>query len=77
MTKRQKKVPPSELCPDGVVLNVHWDKLVVGSSAFIPCMNTKAAKHALKRISDKRKIRLEMEIGIEAGVYGLRIWRTI
>jgi len=33
-----------ELSPDGVLIVVQWDVMGVGSSAFIPCIDTVTAK---------------------------------
>ena len=41
-----------DLNPDGVRVVVKWDNLVVGSSMFIPCVNTEEAMRQAAKILD-------------------------
>ena len=44
-----------DLSPDGVRIIVNWDKMVIGASFFVPCVNTHKAKEQLTTITkDKR-----------------------
>jgi hypothetical protein len=66
-----------DLHPDGVRIQVNWDKMVIGASVFIPCINTEEAiKQSIKIFAD-RGWTLDHRVRIEGGNLGLRIWRTV
>jgi hypothetical protein len=67
----------SDLCPDGVKVAVRWDKMQIGASIFVPCINTVLARKQAKVIFNRFGWGLHAERRIEGGKYGLRIWRTI
>lgn len=83
-SKKKVKKPPKvarqavgidDIRPDGVLVRVHWEKLEVGSSFFIPCLNTKKAMDELRRIAKRKEMKLTFKEIIENGCYGLRVWR--
>jgi hypothetical protein len=43
-----------DLDPDGVHIVVDWGALQVGSSFFVPCLNTTAAKKQIKTAFSRR-----------------------
>lgn len=67
---------PTTIAPDGVLVQVRWDDLVVGASVFIPCINTKKAVQQVKAIARKRGITVECVNRIESCKWGVRVWRT-
>ena len=59
-----------DLDPDGVKIIVKWDKMVVGASVFIPCINTEKAKKQLKRVAAMKQYETTINICIENGLWG-------
>lgn len=66
-----------DLNPDGVKVEINWDAFVVGSSFFIPCINTTLAKRQLTTITDNSSQQVTTKIRVENGRLGVRIWRTL
>tara|TARA_R110000822_G_scaffold14327_10_gene50597 strand:- start:4755 stop:4991 length:237 start_codon:yes stop_codon:yes gene_type:complete len=78
MSKRSKKILRTyDLHPDGVHLTVDWGKMVIGSSLFIPCINTEEALKQAFNIFNDQKWTFKHKIKIENGILGLRIWRIV
>lgn len=65
-----------DLHPDGVHVVVDWGALNVGSSFFIPCIDTTAARRQIKDVFKRRGWKMRTYTGPEAGVWGLRVWRV-
>jgi hypothetical protein len=65
-----------DLFIDGVRAVVDWDRLKVGDSAFLPCLNLSAAQRQLAAIFRRRKWTLRTAICVEKHVLGVRFWRT-
>jgi hypothetical protein len=65
----------SDISPDGVRIVIDWDKFVVGTSVFIPCLNTKQAIADIVDASGISKSDLIKRVCIEGGMYGVRVWR--
>ena len=66
-----------DLNPDGVRIIVKWDDLVVGASAFIPCVNTEEAMRQAAKILVGRDYKTEARVVVEDEILGVRIWRTV
>ena len=66
-----------DLDPDGVKIIVKWDKMVVGASVFIPCINTEKAKKHLKRVAAMKQYETTIHICIENRQWGVRMWRLL
>ena len=66
----------SDISPDGVRIVIDWDKFVVGTSVFIPCLNTKKAIADIVIASSIPKSNLLKRVCIEGGKYGVRVWRS-
>lgn len=66
-----------DLNPDGVVIQVEWDKFDVGSSFFIPCINTQRATEQVRRICGTFDAQVRCKARAENGRWGLRVWRTM
>ncbi len=67
----------SDLSPDGVRIVVDWDGFVVGSSIFIPAINTTEALIQIRAICDIPKYVVEHSVRIDNGRYGVRVWRVV
>ena len=65
----------SDISPDGVRIVIDWDKFVVGTSVFIPCLDTKRAITDIVVASGIPKTNLIQRVRIEEGKYGVRVWR--
>ena len=84
MTKLSKKMKIKQgvlrtydIAPDGVRVVINWDSMVVGSSFFVPCINTQQAVNELKRITGEKGWSISVKSFIENGKLGVRIWRTL
>ncbi len=61
----------------GVDYFIEWDRLVVGSSIFLPTTATKRqAFEALQPYARYLGIQLQVRSRCEYGRYGVRFWRT-
>ena len=65
-----------DIFPDGIHVVVDWDQIKVGSSVFIPCIDTTCARQQVKKVFAKRGWSARCRIGIESGTWGVRIWRV-
>jgi len=63
--------------PDGVEIKVAWDLFKIGSSVFIPCINTARAKKQVRKITDNMGYDVKMTARAENHKWGVRIWRTL
>lgn len=66
-----------DLSPDGVVIEVPWDKMAIGMSIFVPCIDTEAAIKQVTGIAKERHWEFEHRLRIEDGRLGVRFWRTV
>lgn len=66
-----------ELCPDGVCMRINWNRFVVGSSVFMPCIDVEKAKQEVQKMAKHRCIKLKAVVRIENGLYGVRFWRVL
>lgn len=64
-----------QVAPDGLRMVVDWDQLRVGSSLFIPCINTTKAKKDVLVIFERKGWRMRYAIRVENGFWGVRFWR--
>ena len=67
-----------DLNPDGVRIVVDWGAMVVGSSVFIPCINTNKALQQVKRICvEELEGDVRAKMVIEKPFSGVRVWRIV
>ena len=67
-----------DLNPDGVRIVVDWSAMVVGSSVFIPCINTNKALQKVKRICvEEFEWDVRVKMVIEKPFSGVRVWRIV
>lgn len=64
-----------DLDPDGVPIFVEWDRMRLGDSLFIPCLNTTAAMKQVRAVFARRRWNMRVQIRTENHIWGLRIWR--
>jgi hypothetical protein len=65
----------NDLGPDGVRIIVNWDKMVVGASAFVPCVNTSQCKKEVVDIAKRLGFSVECRVVVEDQKLGVRVWR--
>ena len=69
-----------QVCPDGVVIGINWEKFVVGASVFIPAINLTELNKQMQIIANEKEIKLKGFDRIEAGKLGMRTgyrdWET-
>jgi len=73
----QKPLKTDDINPDTVKIIIQWDKMVVGASVFIPCIDTEKAKQQLEKVAELKSWQVEMRVRIENEMFGVRIWRTV
>jgi len=67
-----------DLNPDGVRIVVDWGAMVVGSSIFVPCINTDKALQQIKRICvDEMEWDIVARAVISGSHTGVRVWRLL
>ena len=66
-----------DLAPDGVMIEVNWEGMAIGSSIFVPCINTGEAIKQVNKIFRDKHWELEHRLRIEGGSLGVRFWRTV
>lgn len=65
----------SDISPDGVRIVIDWEKFVVGTSVFVPCLDVRQAMADIADASGIPKANLAKRVCIEQGLYGVRVWR--
>lgn len=71
------KLKGNEIAPDGIVFEVDVERFTIGTSMFIPCINTDKAINQIKRVTKLSAKQIEHRVVIEAGKYGIRVWRVL
>jgi len=61
---------------EGVSYQMDWSKFRTGYSFFVPCIDQKAARAAIREVTNRLGIRIETKVVIVDGVKGLRVWRV-
>tara|TARA_R100000995_G_scaffold44236_3_gene20767 strand:+ start:2223 stop:2450 length:228 start_codon:yes stop_codon:yes gene_type:complete len=74
---KQPVLKTDDLNPDGVRIVVNWDNMAVGTSVFIPCINTEEAMRQSAKILVKKDYKTEAKVVVENEILGIRIWRTV
>lgn len=59
-----------------VSYQINWKKFRKGYSFFVPCIDEKAARQALARVTCRLKIDVVTKVVVVDGVKGLRVWRV-
>tara|TARA_R110002020_G_C15758332_1_gene726848 strand:+ start:254 stop:469 length:216 start_codon:yes stop_codon:yes gene_type:complete len=65
-----------DIAPDGVRIIVRWDKMVIGASVFVPCINARKAREQVNVIFKRKGWQYKAKTTIESEKLGVRIWRT-
>lgn len=59
----------------GLSFRVNWKNFVIGSSFFIPCLDTEEALTQVKRTTKRLGYKIKTQVVVEKGIRGLRVWR--
>jgi len=59
------------LRPDKVEIQIHVDRLEVGCSFFVPCINVKQAQRQMYEQSAALGIKFKSKSGVYNGLYGV------
>ena len=73
----QKTQTIYDLNPDGVKVIVDWDKMCVGASVFVPCVNTVRAAEQARKVAQLKSWRMTIRARVENKMFGVRMWRTV
>ena len=73
----QKVLKIDDLDPDGLRVTVKWEDMGVKSSIFVPCVNTEKAAEQLRKLAKRKKWEFDIQVCVEGGKLGLRVWRTV
>jgi hypothetical protein len=73
----QRRLRLDEFDPDGLRIEVDWDKFIVGSSIFVPAINHIKLKEQILDIAKRKGWEVETRRRVEGKILGLRIWRKL
>jgi len=65
-----------DINPDGIRVIINWERMVVGASVFILCVNTEKAILQLTKIAKAKGWDSTILTVTEDGKLGVRIWRV-
>tara|TARA_R100000995_G_C3418668_1_gene92822 strand:- start:67 stop:294 length:228 start_codon:yes stop_codon:yes gene_type:complete len=74
---KQGVLKTDDLNPDGVRIVVKWEDMDVGTSVFVPCINTEEAMRQAAKIVVDKGYKTEAKVVVEDKILGIRIWRTV
>ena len=66
-----------EIAPDGVRITINWDNMNIGTSIFVPCINTESAIQEVTKICTEKGWEIQSCLRIEGGCLGVRFWRKV
>jgi len=75
--QHKRPLKRDELRPDGVTAVVDWDKFTVGSSFFVPCIDTINCREQVIEVARRKGFRIEWRHRIENNKWGIRFWRVL
>jgi hypothetical protein len=61
---------------EGVQIDIEWGKFIVGSSFFIPCIDTKSVRKQVEHHAAARGMQVRARDRIENSFWGVRVWRV-
>tara|TARA_R100000995_G_C3478764_1_gene122579 strand:- start:1555 stop:1776 length:222 start_codon:yes stop_codon:yes gene_type:complete len=70
-------IKTDDLHPDGIRIVVDWPSMVVGSSIFLPCIDTYKAKAQITQVVAGFGWECMLKVVIYNGKLGVRVWRTL
>ena len=73
-TDQLMKEENRKINPDGIDIELYWERATVGSSMFIPCLNLEVAKRQVKKQAKNNGFLITCKSVIEKEKLGLRVW---
>jgi hypothetical protein len=67
----------SQICPDGVVIDINWKAFEVGMSVFIPAVDLSRLEKQMQTVSKMQNMTLKGAERIENRKLGMRFWRIL
>jgi hypothetical protein len=61
---------------EGVQVEIEWGKFIVGSSFFLPCIDTASIRRQLEKHAQARGFEIKMRDRVENLYWGIRVWRV-
>mgnify|MGYP007049611787 CR=1 FL=1 len=61
---------------EGVQVEIEWGKFIVGSSFFLPCIDTGAFRRQMEKHAEARGVEIKMRDRMENLYWGVRVWRV-
>lgn len=61
---------------EGVQVEIEWEKFIVGSSFFLPCIDTASVRAQIERQAKARGFEIKARDRRENLYWGLRVWRV-
>lgn len=77
MRKKYTKIRNDHVNPDGLEFIVDWNNFPVGSSIFIPAIDTTRLIKEMHQIAKDKGIKLTERIMIDGEKWGVRFWRML
>lgn len=71
------QTPSRVINPDGVPISILWERFTVGSSVFVPAVNTHKLQVQMRLVAKECGMTLQAAERIENGRLGVRFWRVV
>lgn len=55
---------------------VNWRKFKPGTSFFVPCIDSEAARRSVAEVARRLRMKVITKVVIQDGIKGLRVWRV-
>lgn len=75
--RAKNRVRFDDIAPDGVLIVVNWADFIVGSSLFIPAIDTTELIAQVYEVAGRYKWQLEHRFRVENKRQGVRFWRML
>ena len=72
-----KVMKDTQICPDGVVIDINWSTFEVGMSVFVPAIDLSRLQKQMQTVSKTHGMELKGAERIENGKLGMRFWRVL
>lgn len=61
---------------EGVQVEIEWEKFIVGSSFFLPCIDTASVRKQIEKHAHAHGFEIKARDRRENLYWGLRVWRV-
>jgi hypothetical protein len=68
---------PRKIETEGVTINIKWEKLIPGSSFFVPCIDTARLIAQIVTTAQTKGFKVVTRTRAENGRWGIRVWRIL